>query len=262
MKKVLFFILSLLLSLTLVGCGKDSEKTTDYVKDNEWMSPGAMIEEYLKDDTKKVSEVKFTLEFVDEDGLAYIGYMRFVLFNNLAPKTVDNFVKLTEKGYYDNLKMTRLVKDTLVQGGDPEETTTKETKEQTNTIKGEFEENEFFNNLSHNSGVISMARATDLDSASSQFFVVASNFQSVDGSYAAFGCLLEEKNEDGSSLTYEQRNYTVTEDGKKVLYDYDCLNLLVTLSIENDASDGAPVDTIAIVKGEVLQKDVLMSAIK
>ncbi len=262
MKKILFFALTLLLCLTLVGCGKNEDKTTDLVKDKDWKTAGKIIEDYLKDDSKKVSEVKMTFEFPDEDGIYYLGYMRFVLFRDLAPVTVDNFVKLSNKHFYDNLTITRVNKDTLCQGGDPEKKTTKEEKETINTIKGEFEENEVYNNLMHTRGVISMARASEYDSASSQFFVVNNDFSSGDGSYAAFGVLLEEKDPTtGSSLTKEQRNYTII-DGKKVLYDYDCLDKLCNLVLENDTIDGAPVDTISIVKIEVLQENVKMSDIK
>ena len=262
MKKILFFFLTLLLGLTLVGCGKDKDKTTDLVKDKDWMLPGEMISEYLSDENKKVSEIKMTLVFNDEDGLAYIGYMRFVVFKDLAPITVNNFVKLVEEHYYDNLTITRVVRDQLMQGGDPEKTTLKEPKEITNTIKGEFEQNEVFNNLSHDSGVLSMARAEDNDSASSQFFVVNSNFTSGNGTYAAFGFLLKEKNEDGSALTNEQRNYTMTDDGRRVLYDYDCLSKICSIALENDAQDAAPVDTIEIKEAVLLQKDVKMSDIR
>ncbi len=262
MKKILFFVLTLLLCLTLVGCGSSDDKTTDLVKDKDWKTAGKMIEYYLENEDKKVAEIKMTVEFPDEDGIVYIGYMRFVLFRDLAPVTVDNFVKLSEKKFYDGLTITRVSKNTLFQGGDPEKKTTKDEKETINTIKGEFEENEVFNNLMHTRGVISMARATDYDSASSQFFVVNNDFSSGDGSYAAFGVLLEEKDPTtGSSLTKEQRNYTVI-DGKKVLYDYDCIDKLCNLTLENDTIDGAPVDTISIVKIEVLQKDVKMSDIK
>jgi len=262
MKKVLFFILSLLLSLTLVGCGKDKDKTTDLVKDSDWMTPGAMIEYYLEDSNRKVSEVKMTINFVDDDGLKYTGYMRFVLFSEVAPRTVENFVKLVDKNFYDNLTITRVVTDSLMQGGDPTKSTNNKKSESINTIKGEFEQNEVFNNLSHRRGVLSMARADDYDSASSQFFVVNSDYSAGDGGYAAFGYLLKERNADGSELTYEQRNYTLTSEGRKVLYDYDCLDKICGITLANGAIDGAPIDTIEIVTIELLQKDVSMSAVK
>lgn len=260
MKKLLFFILTLSLSLTLFGCGKKDEKTTDLVKDSDWKTAAELISIYKSDDTLKVSEVKMTFEFNDDDGLSYIGYMTFLLFNNVAPKTVDNFVKLTEKGFYDNLTITRVVDQTLMQGGDPEKTTLNETKDSTNTIKGEFEENEVFNNLSHRRGVISMARASDFDSASSQFFVVNDNYTSGDGTYAAFGVLLEEKDENGNALSLDTRTFTY-ENGKRVLYDYDCLDMICNKSLDSGSVDAAPLHTIEIKKAEVLYNSVSLSTI-
>ena len=261
MKKILFFILTLSFCFTLFGCGKKDDKTTDLVKDGDWLTPGAMIAKYEADNTLKVSEVKMTFEFMDDDGLSYVGYMTFLLFNDLAPKTVENFVKLTERGFYDSLTITRVVSDVTIQGGDPEKTIINETKDSTNTIKGEFEENEVFNNLSHRRGVLSMARANDYNSASSQFFVVTNNFTSCDGSYAAFGVLLEEKDENGNALSTEQRKYS-REGNRIVLYDYDCLDAISNLAIENNTSDGAPVQTVGIKEAKVVVKDVALSTLK
>lgn len=262
MKKILFFILTLSLSLTLFGCGKKNDKTTDLVKDSDWKTAAELINDYLKDDTLKVSKVKMTFEFKDDDGLSYVGYMTFLLFNNVAPRTVENFVKLTEKGFYDNLTITRVVGNTLMQGGDPEKTTLNKAKDSTNTIKGEFEENEVFNNLSHRRGVLSMARANDYNSASSQFFVVNDNYTSGDGSYAAFGVLLEERDENGNTLSMDTRKYTYTESGSKVLYDYDCLDMICNHSLDSSQVDAAPLHTIEIKKAEVICKDVALNTLK
>ena len=257
MKKILFFILALAMSLTLVACGKKSDKTTKLVKDNEWVTPGELISEY-KDKNKKVSIVKMTFRFKDDDGLKYIGYMTFVTFNDLAPITCTNFVKLADEKskFYDNLTITRVVTTDLIQGGDPEKTTLATKKESQSTIKGEFEENNVYNNLSHRRGVISMARANDYNSASSQFFIVANTFTSADSNYAAFGWLLEELKEGKVSYTKEERYSTMTEDGYKVLYDYDCLDKICSLNVQNDANDGEPVQLVEILKAEVLEKDV------
>lgn len=261
MKKILFFILSLFMSLTLVACGKDSDKTTDLVKDKDWMEPGYLIKDYEEHTEKKVYTVKFQFDFKDDDGKNYRGYMTFVLFYDLAPITVDNFVKLTDKGFYDNLTISRIVTDTTIQGGDPKKTTEKSPKDEVGTIKGEFENNEIFNNLSHRRGVISMAKVPEQnDSASSQFFIVTNNFTTCDGDYAAFGWLLEEKI-NGNSLTEEQRYYT-KEDGKTVLYDYDCLDKISSLDIENDTKDGEPIQTVAITKAEVGYRKVSITEVE
>lgn len=262
MKKVLFFILALAMSLTLFACGKKDDKTTDLVKDKDWMTPAALVRDYEEHEEKKVSLVKMVYDFKDDDGLAYRGYMTFVLFNDLAPITVDNFVKLASKGFYDNLTITRVVTDTTIQGGDPEKTTLKEKKDSASKIKGEFENNEVFNNLSHRRGVISMARVSgDNDSASSQFFIVTGNFTTCDGDYAAFGYLLEEKNADGTDLSYEQRYYS-KEDGRIVLYDYACLDKICKLDIENDTKDGAPTQTVEIKEVKVIKEKVSIKEVE
>ena len=262
MKKFLFFILTLALSFTLFGCGKDSDKTTDLVKDKDWMEPGYLIKDYEEHPERKVYTVRMQFDFNDDNGKSYRGYMTFVLFHDLAPITVDNFVKLTDKGFYDDLTISRIVTDTTIQGGDPTKTTIKEEKPEVSSIKGEFENNEVFNNLSHRRGVISMARVPEQnDSASSQFFVVTNNFTTCDGDYAAFGWLLEEKNTDGTSLTETQRYYT-KEEGRIVLYDYDCLDKISALDIENDTKDGEPTQTVKITKAEVLKRDVSMKEVE
>ena len=193
MKKILFFIMTIALSLTLFACGKD-DKTTKLVKDGEWVTPAQLLAKY-KEENKKVSVVKMTFKFSDDDGIKFIGYMSFVLFSDLAPISCNNFVKLTKNDFYDNLTITRVVTTDLIQGGDPEKTTLSETKDKQSTIKGEFEDNKVYNNLSHRRGVLSMARADEYNTASSQFFIVQNTFTSADSYYAAFGWLLEELDE-------------------------------------------------------------------
>ena len=101
-----------------------------------------------------------------------------------APITVDHFCKLAESGFYDNLTFHRIMDGFMMQGGDPEGNGTGGSKD---TIKGEFSSNGVANNISHVRGVISMARSSDPDSASSQFFIVQSDSTFLDGQYAAFG---------------------------------------------------------------------------
>ncbi len=109
-----------------------------------------------------------------------------------APITVKNFIKLADEGFYNGLTFHRIVPGFVIQGGDPEGTGMGGSKE---TIKGEFSLNGVNNSLKHTRGVISMARAMDYDSASSQFFIVLETSpmvsQSLDGSYAAFGKVVE-----------------------------------------------------------------------
>ena len=106
------------------------------------------------------------------------------LFPDIAPITVANFQKLVEEKFYDGIIFHRVINNFMIQGGDPEGTGLGGSEEK---IKGEFTNNGVENNLSHTRGVISMARATDMDSASSQFFIVHADSTYLDGDYAAFG---------------------------------------------------------------------------
>lgn len=114
------------------------------------------------------------------------GTIEIELYPNIAPNTVANFVNLIEDGFYDNLTFHRVMPGFVIQGGDPEGNGSGGPGY---TIDGEFTQNGYTNNLIHNRGVISMARATDYNSAGSQFFIVLSDAArtSLDGLYAGFG---------------------------------------------------------------------------
>lgn len=100
------------------------------------------------------------------------------LYPDIAPITVENFKKLVGQKYYDGLVFHRVIKDFMIQGGNGKEAA---------TIKGEFGANGFTNLLKHERGVISMARANNMDSASSQFFIVHKDSPHLNGQYAGFG---------------------------------------------------------------------------
>jgi peptidyl-prolyl cis-trans isomerase B (cyclophilin B) len=106
------------------------------------------------------------------------------LYEDIAPVTVANFVKLAEEGFYNGRIFHRVIKDFMIQGGCPYGTGTGGPGY---TIKGEFNANGFLNPLKHTRGVISMARAFDPNSAGSQFFIMHKDAPHLDGSYAAFG---------------------------------------------------------------------------
>ena len=110
--------------------------------------------------------------------------MRGELYPEKAPNTVNNFISLANKGFYDGLTFHRIINGFMMQGGDPEGNGTGGSDE---TIKGEFTANGVSNTLSHTRGAISMARAQPYDSASSQFFIVHQDPQFLDGQYACFG---------------------------------------------------------------------------
>ena len=125
---------------------------------------------------------KFTIEMAN--GLT----MKGELYEDIAPITVGNFVKLAGEGFYDGLKFHRVIPGFMIQGGCPNGTGTGGPGY---TIKGEFSSNGIANDLKHTRGVISMARAMDPDSAGSQFFIMVDDAPYLDGQYAAFGKVTE-----------------------------------------------------------------------
>ena len=116
------------------------------------------------------------------------GVMRLELYPEIAPITVKNFIDLANSGYYDGLIFHRVIAGFMIQGGDPPGTGMGGPGYQ---IKGEFAANGVENGLSHERGVISMARAMDYDSAGSQFFIMHADVPQLDGQYAAFGRVIE-----------------------------------------------------------------------
>ena len=106
------------------------------------------------------------------------------LYPEIAPKTVANFEKLAKEGFYDGLIFHRVIAGFMIQGGDPTGTGMGGAKEK---LEGEFAANGFNNTLSHDRGVISMARSQSFNSASSQFFIMHEDGHFLDGQYAAFG---------------------------------------------------------------------------
>ena len=119
-----------------------------------------------------------------EDG----GVIRLELYPDIAPITVDNFVSLVKKGFYDGLIFHRVISGFMIQGGDPKGTGMGGPGY---TIKGEFRANGVVNNIKHERGVISMARSMMSDSAGSQFFIMHADAPHLDGQYAAFGRVIE-----------------------------------------------------------------------
>ena len=112
------------------------------------------------------------------------GDIKLELDGDTAPITVKNFVELAKSGFYDGLTFHRIIKGFMIQGGDPKGNGTGGSDK---TIKGEFSQNGVENSISHKRGVISMARSSDYNSASSQFFIMHEDGDYLDGMYAAFG---------------------------------------------------------------------------
>ena len=134
-----------------------------------------------------------------EDG----GVMKAELYPDVAPNTVNNFISLIQKGYYDGLIFHRVIPGFMIQGGCPDGTGMGGPGY---SIKGEFTGNGFQNNLVHDRGVLSMARTMAPDSAGSQFFVMVEKAPHLDGQYAAFGKVIEGM-EVADAIVYAKRDW-------------------------------------------------------
>ncbi|MDE6636280.1 MAG: peptidylprolyl isomerase [Lachnospiraceae bacterium] len=149
----------------LAGCGKDEEKKSG--EDSSGLLTGTYN---IEIDVKDYGVIKATLDA------------------DVAPITVTNFVNLVKEGFYDGLTFHRIMTGFMIQGGDPSGNGMGGSDQ---TIKGEFASNGVENNISHERGVISMARSQEKDSASSQFFIMHADYPALDGEYAAFGKVTE-----------------------------------------------------------------------
>ena len=123
------------------------------------------------------------------------GVIKAELYPEIAPNTVNNFIDLINKGFYDGLIFHRVIPGFMIQGGDPEGNGMGGPGY---SIKGEFSRNGFKNELKHTKGVLSMARTMDPNSAGSQFFIMVADAPHLDGQYASFGKVIE-----GMEVAYE-----------------------------------------------------------
>ena len=158
---------------------ESSDNTTDNSAPSN--SQNAPIYKTLED--LEALEYK-TVEFVMTDGQSF----KMNVYPEIAPRTVENFITLVNSGFYDNLIFHRVIDGFMAQGGDPEGTGMGGSD---NKIYGEFASNGYPNPLSHQRGVVSMARSNDPNSASSQFFICYADASFLDGDYAAFGFVTE-----------------------------------------------------------------------
>ena len=158
MKKLLTLLLLAALSLTVFsGCAKNGGNNGDPIM----------------------------VEITMENG----GVMKLELYPDVAPITVGNFVKLADEGFYDGLIFHRVISGFMIQGGDPTGTGYGDPNQ--TKIKGEFAANGVKNDIAHVRGVISMARSQNMNSATSQFFIMHADASYLDGQYAAFGRVIE-----------------------------------------------------------------------
>ena len=116
------------------------------------------------------------------------GVIKAELYPEIAPNTVNNFISLVKSGFYDGVIFHRVIPGFMIQGGDPNGTGMGGPGY---SIRGEFASNRFKNDLKHERGVLSMARAMNPNSAGSQFFIIHQNAPHLDGQYAAFGKVIE-----------------------------------------------------------------------
>ena len=151
-------------ALLMTGCGKK--------------------EEAVQESDSSLLTGTYTAELVIRD----YGTIRFEMDAAKAPITVTNFVKLAKEGFYDGLTFHRIMDGFMMQGGDPTGTGGGGASEK---IKGEFSANGVKNGQSHTRGAVSMARSNDMNSASSQFFIVHQDSTFLDGNYACFGYVTE-----------------------------------------------------------------------
>ena len=189
MKKITVWLLTLSLAATmLAGCGSktDTTDTTETTEETTEETPAADETSDGTADTADASEgeeLLTGLHHVTIDVQDY-GTISLELDADTAPISVTNFINLANEGFYDGLTFHRIISGFMIQGGDPNGNGTGGSEK---TIKGEFSANGVENDISHVRGVISMARANDPDSGSSQFFIVHEDSTFLDGQYAAFG---------------------------------------------------------------------------
>ena len=189
MKKITVWLLTLAFAATmLAGCGSKTD-TTDTTETTEATSAADETSDGAADtaDTSEDEELLTGLHHVTIDVQDY-GTISLELDADTAPISVTNFINLANEGFYDGLTFHRIISGFMIQGGDPNGNGTGGSEK---TIKGEFSANGVENDISHVRGVISMARANDPDSGSSQFFIVHEDSTSLDGQYAAFGHVTE-----------------------------------------------------------------------
>lgn len=190
-KKILSVLLCTAMAVTmLMGCGGSDSTTTETTETTATENSGETTETATTENGGESTEEGETITGkvnVQIDVQDY-GTIKVELDADVAPITVNNFVKLVKEGFYDGLTFHRIISGFMIQGGDPLGNGTGGSDE---NIKGEFSNNGVENSISHVRGAISMARSMEMDSASSQFFIVHEDSTFLDGDYATFGMVTE-----------------------------------------------------------------------
>lgn len=226
MKKTISIILTIAMILgcafMFTSCG-ESTTSTSSKKSNSSYSKKSSDNSAAEYSTDEHHKIKFTIKANEQ---CKGGEFIIETYPEYAPETCKNFVKLVSEGFYDGLTFHRVVTDFMAQGGDPNGDVTGGSP---NTIHGEFSSNGFTQNtLKHTRGIVSMARSNDNDSASSQFFICYKECDFLDGSYAAFGEVIE---------------------GMDVVEDF----LNVDRTMGGDGAFSSPIHKIVIAKAEVIE---------
>lgn len=189
MKKLLSMMMAVTLTLTMItGCGntggKKDASTSDAASRQDSSSQQDASSQTGSTDTQDLLSGKHHVKIKVAD----YGTISVELDADQAPITVTNFINLAKSGFYDGLTFHRIISGFMIQGGDPLGNGTGGSDQ---TIKGEFAANGVENNIKHVRGTISMARSSEYDSASSQFFIMHQDSSSLDGQYAAFGTVTD-----------------------------------------------------------------------
>ena len=188
MKKIISILLSLTIIMAMTACCNNTDEAKNQDTQNQTQTEQTAEPEKEQADNKEESSelyadaISVTIELENE------AVMKGELYPNLAPKTVENFVKLAKDNFYNGLIFHRVIEGFMIQGGGYD---TSLNPKETEAIEGEFEANGFKNPLKHTKGVLSMARTQDPNSASSQFFIMQETAPHLDGQYAAFGRITE-----------------------------------------------------------------------
>ncbi len=176
----------LMIPALLIGCGNSSVSNDSNSK--------SITDESTEDNSIESTE-NLPIATIEVEGY---GIIKAELYPEIAPNTVNNFIYLANSGFYDNLTFHRVIKDFMIQGGDPNGNGTGGPGY---SIEGEFTSNGIANSLKHTEGVLSMARAQDPNSAGSQFFIMTKAASHLDGDYAAFGKVIS-----GMDVVHEIEN--------------------------------------------------------
>jgi peptidyl-prolyl cis-trans isomerase B (cyclophilin B) len=170
-------VLAVMAVIILTACTKTTQQTSRTNQTTSTKAPEVTLDPSLLEKTDKITITLTNGEVIKAD-----------LYPDVAPITVANFEKLISENFYDGLIFHRVISGFMIQGGGYDENL---TEKQSDRIKGEFSANGVENNLKHTRGVLSMARTPDMDSASSQFFIMHDDAPHLDGQYAAFGMVTE-----------------------------------------------------------------------